>query len=339
MAWARQHRTPHDFFVAGDSGAGYLNPGLLSPPRMHSGLPSGMATWERHCRRFFTQWDITLTGFVIDGFGPGLAPEGLDAYARFSPDGIVAQKIGDQGVHGTMPYLRMLGDLPGDAADAARMLRYGSSGPLPRFGVFRSILQTPTWYAEVQQELQRSAGDEVRVVDLYTLMWLVREYESHPERYAREEFRNAREVSARPQSGQGLDVLYVDDGRFTIEKGAGDPHWLSAARARARYLYLDVAHSFPEARRTPLAIEVEYMDTGNFRFGLEYDSLDTAAPLAGAYKPHPQLIQASNSGQWRSAVFHVEDARFQGRQNGAADFRFYCLGDDVRVRRVTVRRK
>ena len=81
MAWARAHMTDQDFFVAGDSGAGYLNPGLLSPPRWHSDLPSGMDAWERHCQALFDQWDISVTGFVIDGFGPPLTEDGWDAYA------------------------------------------------------------------------------------------------------------------------------------------------------------------------------------------------------------------------------------------------------------------
>ncbi len=183
MAWARERHTANDFFVAGDSGAGYLNPGFLTPPRVHSGLPSGWAAWERHCQHYYRQWDITLTGFVIDGFAPGLTPEGLDAYARFSPDGIVAQKVDPQGVHGGMPFLRMGWDLPSGPREAAQVVDRETSGMLPRFGVFRSILQTPSWYVEVQRELQQMAGDEVVVVDLYTLLWLVREYETQRDQY------------------------------------------------------------------------------------------------------------------------------------------------------------
>jgi hypothetical protein len=178
MAWAREHRTANDWFVAGDSGAGYLNPGYLSPPRPHSGLTSGWAAWEQHCQRLYRQWDISLTGFVIDGYARGLDREGLDAYARFSPDGIVAQKIGRQGVHGTMPYLRMATDLQGAPADAARSISQLLSDPSPRFVVCRSILQSPSWYAQVEQELKTLRGDKIQVVDLYTLLWLVREYES-----------------------------------------------------------------------------------------------------------------------------------------------------------------
>jgi hypothetical protein len=63
MAWTRATRTALDTFVAGDSGAGYLNPGLLTLPRPHSGLPSGVAAWKNHCRAFYRRWDIGVTGF------------------------------------------------------------------------------------------------------------------------------------------------------------------------------------------------------------------------------------------------------------------------------------
>ena len=179
MAWARERRTTNDWFVAGDSGAGYLNPGSLSPPRRFSGLPSGLAAWEKHCERFYKQWDISLTGFIIDGDGPKLTTEGLDAYARFSPDGIVAYQPDYAGVHQNMPYLAMRADLDGSPAEAARAIRKQTGGSTQHFFVFRSILKTPTWHAAVAQELQSLAGDDIKVVDLYSLMWLVREFETN----------------------------------------------------------------------------------------------------------------------------------------------------------------
>jgi hypothetical protein len=174
MMWTRQTRTPNDFFIAGDSGAGYLNPGYLSEPRTHSGLPSGMAAWERHNSAFFKQWDISLTGFIIDGYAPGLIKEGLDAYARFSPDGIIAQRIPKIGMHQAMPYLRMGIDLPDDPKDAAAAIQRALKGDAPQFSVFRSILKPPSWYVEVGEELDHQTGGEVAVVDLYTLMALVK---------------------------------------------------------------------------------------------------------------------------------------------------------------------
>jgi hypothetical protein len=179
LAWAREHRTTNDWFVAGDSGAGYLNPGYLTPPRRFSGLPSGLAAWEKHCERLYQQWDISLTGFIIDGYAPKLTDVGLDAYARFSPDGIVAYQNDYEGVHRNMPFVQMSADLDGSPAEAARAILQHTSGSTRQFFVFRSILKTPTWHAEVEQELHRLAGEKIKVVDLYSLLWLVREYETN----------------------------------------------------------------------------------------------------------------------------------------------------------------
>ena len=71
---------------------------------------------------------------------------------------------------------------------------------------------------------------------------------------------------------------------------------------------------------------------------LEYDATDSRATHSGAYKAHPRVISRSASGAWRKAVFRVADAKFGGRQNGDADFRFFNGGDDLLVRAVTVRR-
>ena len=231
MAWARERRTANDWFVAGDSGAGYLNPGYLTTPRPHSGLPSGLAAWERYCEQLYRQWDLSLTGFVIDGYARGLDKAGLDAYARFSPDGIVAQQIGRQGVHGTMPYLRMATDLHGSPAEAARAIARLNHGSPPRFTVCRSILQTPTWYAQVEKELQAMPDERIQVVDLYTLLWLVREYETHREAYVDLRYAQAKEVSATPAKSDGLAPTFAADGpvyrghsrRYTVLAHLGGP--------------------------------------------------------------------------------------------------------------------
>ena len=99
----------------------------------------------------------------------------------FRPTASWLNRSAAQGVHGNMPYLRMATDLPGRPADAARSISQLLSGPPPRFVVCRSILQSPSWYAQVEQELKTLSGDKIQVVDLYTLLWLVREYESHRE--------------------------------------------------------------------------------------------------------------------------------------------------------------
>jgi hypothetical protein len=182
MAWAREHRTTNDWFVAGDSGAGYLNPGCLTPPRSYSDLPSGLAAWEKRCVPLYQQWDISLTGFVIDGYAPGLAPEGLDAYSRFSPGGLIAQKIPAQGLHNGMPFLRMSSDLDGTPANAAQTIHRLARGKPPGFYAFRTVLKTPSWHAQVEQEILRTDGNKIKFVDLYTLLALVHEYQANQQK-------------------------------------------------------------------------------------------------------------------------------------------------------------
>jgi hypothetical protein len=180
-----------------------------------------------------------VTGFVIDGFARGLSSEGFEAYARFSPGGIVAQKVPRQGLHGQMPYVRMAADLPGDPAQAAQVIRSLVAGPKPRFAVCRSILQTPTWYARVSEELARLTGPEVRVLDLPALLWLVREYETRRESYVDSRYRDVPAVQARPGATEGLEPIHVEDGQIEVVEAEGNACWQLSRAAGPRYLYFD----------------------------------------------------------------------------------------------------
>ena len=94
LAYAYRHATTNDFFIAGDSGAGYLNARALTV-RPDSRLPSGLEAWRAHCQRWYARWDMTITGFVLDGAaGVALAkalfdvapqPEGKAAAVRAVP--------------------------------------------------------------------------------------------------------------------------------------------------------------------------------------------------------------------------------------------------------------
>ncbi len=166
MHFVRTNASPSDYFIAGDTGAGYINPGNLSPPRPHSGLPDGWKAWEEHCQREYTRWDIRITGFIIDGYARGLDERGLDAYARFSPGGIAAQKIPLQGLHGEMPYLRMRDDLPTvggvQLSQALDVVGSRLTGEKPQFLLFRTILWTPSHHLELKRAIEeRYPGTKV----------------------------------------------------------------------------------------------------------------------------------------------------------------------------------
>jgi hypothetical protein len=175
MAMAREKKSELDFFVAGDSGAGYINPGYLLEPRPHSGLPSGLDTWAAHCREYYDRWDLGITGFIIDGYARGIGEAGKDAYAKFSQRGIVAQKIEPQGVHKGMPFIRMNYDLNGPVEECAQTVLRRVDEADGNFLIFRTILRSPSWHKELFDLVKGSAGGgDIEVVDPYTFFTLIK---------------------------------------------------------------------------------------------------------------------------------------------------------------------
>lgn len=180
MDWARRTATPNDHFIAGDSGAGYLNPGYLDGDRKFSHLPSGVKVWEDHCERYYHQWDISLSGFVIDGFAPPMSADTLAAYARFSPDGVVAQRLPSRDglIAGTTtPYLTMGSDMPNPnqldvAIQRIQASMNGDKTDGPHFHIFRTVLWTPTQHKTLFDRVRQLPN--VAIVDPYTLMGLLR---------------------------------------------------------------------------------------------------------------------------------------------------------------------
>ncbi len=123
----------------------------------------------------YRRWGLTITGFIIDGYAPGLSPAGMDCYASFSPNGIVPQKVPASLLHGDMPVLRAGWDLGGAAEGAAQVLleRVGMR-TLP-FHWFRAILQSPEWFASVYEKA-RAANPRLELLDAPTFFELYRIY-------------------------------------------------------------------------------------------------------------------------------------------------------------------
>jgi hypothetical protein len=176
LAYAYRHATTNDFFIAGDSGAGYLNPRALTD-RPDSKLPPALALWTEHCARYFKQWDMSITGFMLDGSGGGSTPEEFSAYRRFSPDGCGNHFDLAPRVISGVPTIREW-DMPdsaeGTAAYMAQQAAATANGP--RFLWARTILKTPSWHAEVSRLLREKHPEApVVVVDPYTFFGLIRE--------------------------------------------------------------------------------------------------------------------------------------------------------------------
>jgi hypothetical protein len=182
LAYRRETATQNDYFAAADNGAGYLMPGMLQEPRPVSGLPDGLKAWVAHNKPYYKRWDLSITGFIIDGHAPGLNKKGLDAYAKFSPNGIVPQKVPLTLLHGDMQVLKSDYDIiQDDASQAARqILERVKIRPIP-FHWFRNILKSPTWYGQVVAELKK-VDPSIVLLDAPTFFELYRIYlKSNPE--------------------------------------------------------------------------------------------------------------------------------------------------------------
>lgn len=176
MHYIRQTASPLDYFAAADNGAGYMMPGTAEAQDMTEGTTRRIDAWEAHCRKFYRQWGLTLTGFIIDGNGPAMGKRSLDAYARFSPDGIVPQKCEPASLHGNMPVLRSDCDLVSeDPHEAAQVLLDRIHQREIPFHWSRCILKSPAWYNEVCREVCRK-DPSILLLDAPTYFSLLRHW-------------------------------------------------------------------------------------------------------------------------------------------------------------------
>ncbi len=147
-----------------------------------------------------------------------------------------------------------------------------------------------------------------------------------------------REISARPGAEQGLHAIQSGDGDFTITKRDGVRCWLSPKHTSPNYFYLETDRGFLPLFGGTAEIEFEYLNVGSGEIRLQYDSTDSRLQDTGAFKQYPYPIRRTNNQLWQTARFRISDARFAGRQNDGADFRFYNGGDDLFIRAVRVKR-
>jgi hypothetical protein len=155
-------RSDNDWFIGGDSGAGYLNPNLLTGDRLGSGLPDALELWVRHNRHYYDLLDYSITGFVINGFHGDMPLRIQKAYTRFSPDGVGMQLGFEKPLVNGTPFLRHSSDIypKGDFTETAAQMAAFAKGPKPRFLIFRWILQRPSTMKAVRAKLRVNYPDE-----------------------------------------------------------------------------------------------------------------------------------------------------------------------------------
>ena len=150
-------RSANDYFIAGDCGAGYVNPTRLlgTTCTRTSGLPSAEQYWVDHNLKYNRLANCKITGFVIQGTAGRMTSQADAMYAKFAPDGAFTQGAwlygGSSNNHlvGSMPFVLQRGDLDWDAVNAANQVQPNGSTTSTKFINWRSIIRTPGWVRQL----------------------------------------------------------------------------------------------------------------------------------------------------------------------------------------------
>jgi hypothetical protein len=117
---------------------------------------------------------MSITGFIIDGSAGASTDTEFAAYQSFSPDGIGRQYGSATSVQEGMPTCLVQGSGSTVAAAGAAIAGLVTGTSAPTFLWVRSVLQNPSWYAQLSFYLaQNYPGISFNVVDAYTFFGLL----------------------------------------------------------------------------------------------------------------------------------------------------------------------
>jgi len=110
-----------------------------------------------------------------------------------------------------------------------------------------------------------------------------------------------------------------DGGAYISSELGREGFYTDTANAQY-YLYMDVDDAFIKDGQPTreLWISIEYLDVGTDAFSIQYDSGPNGIPEIFRGAP---VYRKTDTGEFRTAIYHLTDASFNNRQQGVADFR------------------
>ncbi len=174
MQYLYETKTDNDFFAADASAAGYMNPNRIAPEH----LP----LFVRHNKKFYEQWDISLSPMVLDVDEP--TPAVKDAFLQFSPDGFATivldfhnagGKLPDPHVWKGMPVIELINNVANfyDPERAAKDMSASiptSLNETPTYYFFRIVWTSPSQVISAIERLRELRPElDIEVIDAYNL--------------------------------------------------------------------------------------------------------------------------------------------------------------------------
>ncbi len=162
-----EHKTANDYFITGDSGAGYVMPTYLPD----------LEAWNAFNKPYFEKFDMDVVGFIIDK--KPMTKREFKAYADMGIKGACYNNYGEPLVvyGGTTPFIRMTDVYPGSEGWLEGMYN-AMTGSGTNFASFRTIRLYTDQIVNSIREFEAYAnakndGYTYRYVDMYTLFDLI----------------------------------------------------------------------------------------------------------------------------------------------------------------------
>jgi hypothetical protein len=172
MQYLYETKTDNDFFAADASAAGYMNPNRIDPVY----LPLFIS----HNKKFYEQWDMSLSPMVLDTDEP--SPAVKDAFVEFSPDGFATIVIDFQNAGGKLPEPHIWKGMPvieliNNAANfynAEQTVREmsvsipASKDEIPQYYFFRIVWTSPNQVISAINRVKEIRPElDIEVIDAY----------------------------------------------------------------------------------------------------------------------------------------------------------------------------
>jgi len=172
MDYMYRHKTAKDYFVAWDSGTGYIDPTVLYGSRLPSGYPSIVPQWQEQCKKYYRLFDYSISGWLLNGIGTVETTTDIANYASFSGDGIgtdTRTNFGSPGLYSNIPTCMVNAYLDTPSTPIIN----NASGV--NFAWYRVILWSPTDVQTLQNNYV-SSGHNHQFLDAYSFYYLMRYY-------------------------------------------------------------------------------------------------------------------------------------------------------------------
>ena len=162
-----EHKTTNDYFITGDSGAGYVMPSYIAD----------LSVWQEFNRPYLEKFDMDIVGFILDK--KPMKQREFQAYAEMGIKGACYNNYSEHLVvyGGTTPFIRMHDVYPGTEGWLEGMYAV-MTGNGTNFASFRTIRLYTDQIVNAIREFEAYAnaqndGYTYKYVDMYTLFDLI----------------------------------------------------------------------------------------------------------------------------------------------------------------------